>query len=150
MTGQESVNTNCNTACSVWTSENTFLLWGELSTGTGCPKRFWSLHPWRYSKANWTWSWAPCSRWSCLSRGLDCMTRGAFQPQEFCDSMTYPSVGLRMTTLSKCFWVTVAVLMVIDPNYTKQKKKSDKCKIVHQGNKDLCWFLLSVTHNRVM
>ena len=27
------------------------------------------LHPWRYSKAIWTWSWAIDSRLLCLSRG---------------------------------------------------------------------------------
>jgi len=36
------------------------------STGKGCP-------PWRYSKAAQVWTWATCSRCSCLSRkaGLD-------------------------------------------------------------------------------
>lgn len=38
-----------------------FVLWGWLNTGTGLPERLWSLHPWRYSKPNWTRSWATCS-----------------------------------------------------------------------------------------
>lgn len=25
-------------------------------TGTGCPGRFWSLHPWTNTEANWMWS----------------------------------------------------------------------------------------------
>lgn len=36
-----------------------------------------SFHPWRYSNAIWTWSWASCSRWLCLSRraGPDVLQR---------------------------------------------------------------------------
>jgi len=50
------------------------------------PEKLWSLHPWRQSKANWTSSWAACSRWPCLSRELDQLnSRGPFQPQPFCD-----------------------------------------------------------------
>ncbi|KAK4826182.1 hypothetical protein QYF61_006044 [Mycteria americana] len=36
----------------------------SLNTSTGCPGRLWSLHPWSYSKATWTWSWATSSRYS--------------------------------------------------------------------------------------
>jgi len=36
-------------------------LWNRL------PKRLWSLHPWLYSKPNWTRSWSACS--SCLCSG---------------------------------------------------------------------------------
>ena len=61
-------------------------LWGRLNTGTGCPKRLWSLCPWRYPKDAWTQSWATGSRWPCWSRELDQMTfRGSCQPQPFCD-----------------------------------------------------------------
>ena len=49
---------------SIWTSP--FLLWGWLSTSTGCLE---SLCPWKYSKAIWTCSWATSSRRPCLSRG---------------------------------------------------------------------------------
>ena len=44
----------------------------NLSTGTGCPQRLWSLL-WRYSRPTWTRSCAACSRWPCFSRegGLD-------------------------------------------------------------------------------
>ena len=40
----------------------------SVSTGTDCPERLWGLHPWRYSKPDWTWSWASCSSWPCLNR----------------------------------------------------------------------------------
>lgn len=30
--------------------KKTLLLWGWLTTGTGCPERSWGLHSWRYSK----------------------------------------------------------------------------------------------------
>jgi len=26
-------------------------------SGTGCPGRWWSYHPWRYSRAVWMWHW---------------------------------------------------------------------------------------------
>ena len=45
-----------------------FTLWVWPSIAKGCPERLWSLPPWRHSKAIWTWSWAPGSWWSCLSR----------------------------------------------------------------------------------
>ena len=34
------------------------------------PERLYRLHPCRYSKDNWMWSWATCSRCPCLSRGV--------------------------------------------------------------------------------
>ena len=40
------------------------------STSTGFPERLWSLHPWRYSKPVWTWSWTTGSRWPCLIKGV--------------------------------------------------------------------------------
>lgn len=62
-----------NTGGSTWPSGNS-LLCGWLSNGTGCLERLWSLPPWRYSKATWTWSWP------CLSQGLDqVMSKGPFQ-----------------------------------------------------------------------
>ena len=52
------------------------------------PGKLWSLPPWRYSKATWTWSRATGSRWPCLSRGVGQMTsRCPCQPQPFCDSL---------------------------------------------------------------
>jgi len=58
MTGPEAMGTNWNTGGSLWASGNIFSLSRWLSTGTGCPGRWWSLHPWRYSQAVWTQSWA--------------------------------------------------------------------------------------------
>lgn len=70
-----------NTGGSVRTSAIT-LLWGWLSTATGCPGRFWSLQPHRYSKAIWTRSWTAGSMWPCLSRGVEPTTSHTFcQPQ---------------------------------------------------------------------
>lgn len=57
MTGQEAVGTHWNARRSVWQLGNTFLLVGWLSTGTGWPGRWWSLHPSKSSKAIWIWSW---------------------------------------------------------------------------------------------
>ena len=27
-----------------------------VNAGTDCPERLWRLHPWRYTKPEWTWS----------------------------------------------------------------------------------------------
>lgn len=35
---------------------------------TGFPERWWSIHPWRYSKDIYTGSWATCPKCLCLSR----------------------------------------------------------------------------------
>lgn len=35
-------------------SKEKVLQWWQLSTGTSCPQKLWHLHPWRYSKCNWT------------------------------------------------------------------------------------------------
>ena len=52
VTGPEATGTNWNMGMSVWTSGKTLLPWGWPCTGTGCPQRGWSLHPWRRSKAS--------------------------------------------------------------------------------------------------
>jgi len=70
VTVHEATGTDWNTWNSVRTSGNTFLLWGWPSKGTGCPKRWWSLHLWRSSKPDGTQSWATCSSRSCLGRGI--------------------------------------------------------------------------------
>lgn len=69
--------------------ETHFIQWWWLSTGTGYPERLQSLHPWRYSNPDWTWSGAASTRWPCLSRGLGHMTfRGLFHTQPFCCSVS--------------------------------------------------------------
>lgn len=50
--------------------QETLSLWGWPSPSTDCPGKLWSVHPWRYSKASRTQSWATDSRWLCLSRGV--------------------------------------------------------------------------------
>jgi len=48
VTGPEATGTNWNTGRSLWVLGNIFSLRGWHSTGTGCPERLWSIHPWRY------------------------------------------------------------------------------------------------------
>ena len=61
----------------------------DLSMGTGYLERLWSLHPWRFSKYTWTWSFATSSRSPFLRWGLDPMTSsGPFQIYQFCVSVT--------------------------------------------------------------
>jgi len=53
------------------------------------PREAVDLPPWKSPKAAWTWSWATCSGWPCLSRRLDQMTsRGLFY-RSFCDSVIW-------------------------------------------------------------
>lgn len=67
--GQESIGTNWNTGCSVYIWRNTSLLCGWQSTGTGCSVRLWRLLLQKiFKRATWTWSWASCSWYPCLSR----------------------------------------------------------------------------------
>jgi len=51
VTGQEATGKNWNTGGFFWTSEKIFFMWGWPCTGTHCPGKSWSLHPWRNSKA---------------------------------------------------------------------------------------------------
>jgi len=69
-TGQEAKGSTWSSGGSFWKSWNTFSLWVWPSTGIGCPWRLWCIHPGKYSKAYWTWSWAMGSRWPCLIRGI--------------------------------------------------------------------------------
>lgn len=48
--------------------KNPFQSWEWLDTGTGCPVRLWSLHPWRYSRCNCAQSWTTCSSSSCFDQ----------------------------------------------------------------------------------
>lgn len=54
-----------------------FFLWAWSSTDAGCLEKLWHLHPWRYSKGVWTWSWS-----TAWAGQLDLMT---FQLQPVCD-----------------------------------------------------------------
>lgn len=53
-----------------WKTGSSPLLCGWRSTGRDCPERLGGLSPGRHSEAAWTWSWAACSGWPSLSRGL--------------------------------------------------------------------------------
>lgn len=72
---------------------NMFLLWGWTSSGTGCAGMLWTLHPQKYAKVQKPSGHGPeqlalgSPAWT---RGLDKVTsRGPFQPQPYCDSVTY-------------------------------------------------------------
>ena len=69
-TGQGAMGTNWGTGSSVWTWGRTSSLWGWRSTGTGCPRRLWSLLLWRYSRPTWTRSSPTYCRWPCFGRGV--------------------------------------------------------------------------------
>ena len=60
-----------------------------LSIGTGCPKRLWSLPPWRYQKLSGHGPGQPAlgRGGPAWAEGLDQVaSRGSFQPQPLCDS----------------------------------------------------------------
>ena len=107
-TVQEAVGTNWGTGRFLWTSGSTSLLRGWLSPGTGCPERLWSLSPWRYWKAVWTWSWAtgsrqPCSIWEA---GADDLQR-AFPTSVilwYNDTLHYLRVTLLLTATVQVKW----------------------------------------------
>lgn len=63
ISGWEEMGTNWNRIRTSW---NTFLLWMWWNTRTDCPETLWSLHPWRYSQAVWTWAWGNSSGWPYL------------------------------------------------------------------------------------
>lgn len=64
----------------LWTSGNTFLLWGCLKTDRGWPGKLWCVPQCRVA---WTQSWAGSGcRWPGLSRGWDQMSlKGPFPTQ---------------------------------------------------------------------
>ena len=95
------MGTNWNIGGSVSTSRNTFLQ--PLSTGTGYPGRLWTLHPRRYSKAVWTWSWATCSSCPCLSRGGSTrwppvVPSNLNHPINFCNSVSWANLEIDLGT----------------------------------------------------
>lgn len=47
-TEQKAMGTNWKKGDSHWTSGNAALLWGSMSTSTGCSGQLRNLHPWRY------------------------------------------------------------------------------------------------------
>lgn len=64
----------------------TSVLWGWSNSGTRCPERLLSLHPWRHTHTDWIELWTTCSGWSYLPRGLDQMlSRGACLAQPLGD-----------------------------------------------------------------
>lgn len=67
VTRQDAVGTKWNTEDYVWTSQNTFLLWG-LSTWRGHPERLWSLPLRGFSELDLAQSRATYSSWVCSSR----------------------------------------------------------------------------------
>lgn len=62
--GLEAMGTKLYTG-SVWTAGNVILLWGWLSTGTGCPGRLWSFPPWRDILPLWFFASLVCFSGLC-------------------------------------------------------------------------------------
>lgn len=83
-------------------SRNGFPPWGGLSSATGCLWRMWSLHPWKYSKAIWTKSWATV----------------ALPKQRIC--MRCKHWGFSKHNLS---WHTVIIALLIKEGCTKYSSK---------------------------
>lgn len=52
-------------------------MWVESNTEAGCPEKLWVLHPWRYSKPDWTWSSTAWGSRHCSEQGLGWMTSRA-------------------------------------------------------------------------
>lgn len=94
MAGLETVGTNWSIAGSLWTSGKNVLLQGGLSTVTIFSGKLWSLPPWKYWKAGWTWSWTR-SRWPCLNMVVrhDGLQR-SFSPHPLC-GCDLPQVHLK-------------------------------------------------------
>lgn len=85
--GPEAMGTTWNTGNFLWSSENTFILWGWLSTGTGVPEKLWSPHLWRHSKASGYGPGQPALADPVVAGELDQVTCGGpLQFQLFCDS----------------------------------------------------------------
>lgn len=99
----EAVVTNWNTKGSLRTSGNTVLLWEEWpSPGTGCPQRWWTPHPWSCSKAIWSGPGQLVLSHPAWGEELDQMTsRGAFEPQPFCDSVKCGFFNSRLKIMLK-------------------------------------------------
>lgn len=85
-----------------------FIVWRWSNTGLCCTKRLWSLHPWGYSKLDWTTSWTTSSRWPCLSREWDQMiSKRSLPTKPFCDCVCYmPKDQWRAKTIQYGFWMT--------------------------------------------
>lgn len=71
----------------LWTSGNTFLLWGWPSTGMGCPEVLWSFHLCSCSEAVWARPEQQALDGCNWAGGLKVTSRGAPHPQQFCDSV---------------------------------------------------------------
>ena len=87
-TGQGETDISCSIGSFARMCVRTSWRWGWWSTGTGCPGRLWSLLLWRYSSLAWTptcvtWCREPVLAWGLVSM----ISRGPFQPLQFCDSV---------------------------------------------------------------
>lgn len=66
--GQEVAGTKCSTGGFLRAPGRSFVLRDWWSTDTDGLESTES-HPWRSSELTWPQAWAPCSGWSCCSRG---------------------------------------------------------------------------------
>lgn len=97
-----------------------------MNNGKSCLDMLWSLYFWRHSKPVLTWSYAICSRWLCLNRGLDQMTsRGYLQPQPFCDSRGVQG-SIRQNKAKQSNTHTQKKIIKKNPNQTKVKQNKNK------------------------
>jgi len=88
MTGPDAMSINWNTWRSLWTSGNTFLLWGWPSTATGCQGSCGVSLLGSIQKSCGHGLGQPALSGPAWAGGLDYMTsRGLFLLQPFCDSV---------------------------------------------------------------
>ena len=89
VTGPEAPGTHWNKGGSLWTSGNTFSLWGWPRTGTSCPERLWILLLEDIQKLSRHGPGQLTLRGHAWTGGLDQMTsRDPFHPWSFCVSAT--------------------------------------------------------------
>lgn len=91
------------------------------STGTVCPERLWSFHPWRYSKPRWTQPWATCFEQMGWTRHTQrCLPTSAIL--QFCDppsvTVTGPFDNIFSKTQRKKKIRTISIQMLAVNNCT--------------------------------
>lgn len=96
---------------------NYILLRRQCNTEIGCWNSLWCLHPWKYLKYKWMWSWAPGSSWHCLSRGVawDGICRSLPSPGVlwiYVISVTHTNICLKIWRIHYVAWVYLGQSML--------------------------------------